>query len=330
MKGARLDTPLRVFWDVNYSNDYGGATLSREDVLKVADEIIACRPFYVNLGEDILTYPHLDELLEKFKDLRLKLTLSSSALSVSDDTVELIKEYKIDFLELRLDPHVDAIIESKGHLDKIREALDRYAKISEKLCPSLIVTKENYTLIPVLIDLFITHGIKYFKMPNTVINEQTVNDVREKHLKHEDIVRLRELLTDKVEDYKSKIELFIHDLFIFEIFYPNKEESGKRAEYGGCQAGNALSYIDQKGDLCLCSSLYVNMGSVLEKSIRAIFKSERRLKYRHMIEERYDDRCLDCADFDKCKGGCRGIVYFMNDSFKDVDPLCPYYKGGAQ
>jgi len=329
MKDTKLDAPLRVYWDINYIGSFPGSLLEKNDILKVADEVIACRPFYVNLGEDILNFSHLKDLLEKFKTAQIMLSLSSSSLVNEVEDLDFLKEHKVDFLEFKLDPHIDEIKKDTGYLDKIKTTLDAYAGITKKVCPSLIVTGENYVLLPVIIDFLAQNGVKYFKMPNTVINERTVNNISQKHMIYEDVAKLGELITDKVDYYKSKMEFFIHDLFIFEIFFPVKGESKQRAEYDGCQAGNALCYIDHKGDLYLCSSLYMSLGSLLENSIRKLFKSEKRLEFKKMIDEQHHEKCVQCADFSECKGGCRGIVYFLNDSFLGLDPLCPYSgKGG--
>jgi len=326
MKNSRLAAPLRIFWDVNYLKSYSDKpALQKENILKIADEIIACKPFFVNLGEDILNYEQLAELLEKFSLAKIKLSLSSSNLIAADKgKYGFLKEHKLDFMEFRLDPHIGKIKKDKNYLNKICETLKVYESITKKVCPSLVITKENFELLPYLLDYFIERGIKYFKMPNTVINERNIGKAEMEHLIYDDVKKLKEIIGGRISYIKSKMELFIHDLFIFEIFYPAGEESSKRSEYGGCQAGNALCYIDQKGDLYLCSSLYISLGNVLKEDIKSLFKSEKRLNYKNMIEEQYSKQCVQCIDFSKCRGGCRGIVYFMNDSFLGLDPLCPY------
>ena len=326
MKNSWLDAPLRVFLDVNYISSFGKPLLPKEDILLIADRVAACKPFFVNLGEDILNYEHLEELLARFSTASIKLSLSSSNLLDGSENLEYLKDHKIDFLEFKLDPHVDALLDDITYIDKIKETLSLYSGITKKVCPSMIVTGKNFKLIPYLMDFCIENSIKYFKMPNTVINERTISIIPDEHLLFEDVQKLRALLSEKADYYKKNLELFIHDLFIFEIFFPSKDESKMRAEYNGCQAGNALCYIDQNGDLYLCSSLYVSIGSVLENEIKTLFKSEKRAEYKKMIDEQYTDKCIECVDFQECKGGCRGIVYFVNDSFLGLDPLCPYGK----
>jgi GeoRSP system SPASM domain protein len=324
MTKSKLDAPLRVFWDINYFDPYEGEILKKEDLLKIADRIVSCKPFFVNLGENILSLECLRDILKKFNKAHIKLSLSSSALITDKDKFSYLKDHKIDFLEFRLDPFIETIMNDISYLDKISETLEIYAEITEKVCPSLIVTKHNYHLLPQLLDYFADKGIKYFKMPNTVINERTINSISSDHLLYEDVQKLRNIIKDKVSFYKSKIKFFIHDLFIFEIFFSIKDEASERVEFTGCQAGNALCYIDQKGELYLCSSLSVSLGNVLEQDIKALFKSEKRAKYLKMLDEQYDKKCIQCMDFTECRGGCRGIVYFINDSFLGLDPLCPH------
>ncbi len=163
-------------------------------------------------------------------------------------------------------------------------------------------------------------------MPNTFINNRAAEEISQQLLTFDDLKNLRELISGKVDYYRSNIRFFIHDLFIFKIFFPEKRKSKERMEYGGCQAGNALCYIDQKGDLYLCSSLYVNLGSVLDKDIKTIFRSKLRSDVRKKIEERFAKKCVRCLDFSDCQGGCRGVVYFINETFLQPDPLCPYGK----
>jgi GeoRSP system SPASM domain protein len=323
MKKSRFDNPLRVFWDINFSSSFN-KTLPKEDILDIAGKVVSARPFFVNLGEDILSCEYLNNILEKFKPAGIKPSLSSSSLIKDDDKYNFLKEHKIDFLEFKLDPHIDEITKDKNYLNKINDTLEVYKAITKKVCPSLVITAKNYFLLPFILDSFIQHGIRYFKMPNTLINDMTADKVLKEHLSSEDIKELGKLIKDRVGYFKSNIDFFIHDLFIFRIFFKTKDEGKIRAEYGGCQAANALCYIDQSGELYLCSSFHVSLGSVLEHDIKTLFKSEKRLNYKRMIDEQFDEKCIQCIDFNECRGGCRGVVYFINDSVSGLDPLCPY------
>ncbi len=324
MTQAKLDAPLRVYWEINYGNSTGEARLTQAELLNVADIIIAGRPFYLNLGEDILNYNRLDELLGRFSGKGIQVSLSSSTLIDDAESISFLKKHKLDFLELKLDPHIDAINSDPGYLKKIATTLKVYSSITKKVCPSLMINADNYTMLPEIMDFLAEQGIKYFKMPNTVINESTLDKLKNTLLRADDIMRLKEILRDKVADYKSNIHFFIHDLFIFKIFFPTEEESKLRAEYGGCQAGNALSYIDQSADLYFCSALHVSFGNLLADDIKMLFKSDKRNEVKQLIDEDFPEKCTSCLDFKECRGGCRGVVYHLNESFACVDPLCPY------
>ncbi|MFC1855781.1 hypothetical protein ACFL2A_04505, partial [Thermodesulfobacteriota bacterium] len=100
MINNRLDAPLRVFWDVNYFLSHDASTLQKDDVFKVADSIIACRPFYVNLGEDIIHYEHIEELLDKFKKTNIQLSLASASL-ISEQKLDFLKDHKVNILEFK-------------------------------------------------------------------------------------------------------------------------------------------------------------------------------------------------------------------------------------
>ncbi len=147
MKISKLDAPLRVYWDVNFKHS-SDDILQKEDIFKIAGRILAGRPFFVNLGEDILNYEHLNELLEKFQDAKIKLSLSSSNIIKDKKDLGFLNEHKLDFLEFKLNPHIATIKRNKKHLDKINKTLKMYLNVTDKVCPSLVVTADNYKLLP--------------------------------------------------------------------------------------------------------------------------------------------------------------------------------------
>ncbi|GAB6082003.1 hypothetical protein JCM30471_09170 [Desulfuromonas carbonis] len=119
-------------------------------------------------------------------------------------------------------------------------------------------------------------------------------------------------------DLGRGLALEVHDLFLWEILFPGG--GGERSEYGGCQAGNSVGYVDASGDLYPCSSWPRLIGSLLEHSLDELWHSAQRLAIREQIAT-VPAGCRGCRDYPVCFGGCRGLAETFAHG-TERDPAC--------
>jgi len=72
----------------------------------------------------------------------------------------------------------------------------------------------------------------------------------------------------------------------------------------GCRAGTAQATIDPEGNVRPCNYAQVQCGNLLVQSLEEIWQSAAMEEWRRMIP----DECLECRDFEECRGGCRAAA----------------------
>jgi len=89
----------------------------------------------------------------------------------------------------------------------------------------------------------------------------------------------------------------------------------------GCEAGNSIAFLDSEGTVYPCSSLLVKMGDLSSESFSTIWAKPIRSRIRKDVST-LPAVCAGCPVLERCRGGCRGIVYHLKGHFGAPDPLC--------
>jgi radical SAM protein with 4Fe4S-binding SPASM domain len=92
-------------------------------------------------------------------------------------------------------------------------------------------------------------------------------------------------------------------------------------EPAGCEAGDALAFIDEDGAVYACRSLRVRLGS-LEEGLEAVWSSPARKRLRADLASPAP-ACGGCPHLPRCRGGCRGLAFHAAGRFDAADPRCP-------
>ncbi len=99
-------------------------------------------------------------------------------------------------------------------------------------------------------------------------------------------------------------------------------------ETAGCEAGDALAFVDEGGRVFACASLPVPLGKVPAVSLAAAWAGEERTRLREALAL-LPGPCAPCPDLARCRGGCRGLARQAHGDFSHPDPFCPR-AGGAR
>jgi GeoRSP system SPASM domain protein len=118
--------------------------------------------------------------------------------------------------------------------------------------------------------------------------------------------------------------LVVHDYFLWRVLagrFPGAV--GERLEFGGCQAGGALGYVDPVGDLYPCDALPVRIGSLAgEATFQELWDSRIRLALADSIRAT-PAGCEGCEALPSCRAGCRGMAQAATGTLDAPDPACP-------
>lgn len=305
-----LDAPLRVTWDLHGEN----GALSADQAIRLAEELVAAGVFFVTLEERPLMHPAVREILHTLAagGVRPMLTCDGS----DDELANLERGLPIGtlFLDARC-----FFAERQPDFEALMRAVIRVRDRGYE--PSLLMTPlhGNIHAVPALMDFCRQARLGKFKLPNVKIGDSFCRSMRADLLRSEDIEKLRLLVGEDRTALNEGVALEIHDLFLWEVLSPGREEG--RSEYGGCQAGNSLAHVDATGMLYPCSSWPEKLGSLLQRSLEELWCSPMRYRIRQEIDAA-PEGCTGCRDYPLCFGGCRGLARILRQAAGGRDPLC--------
>lgn len=308
----QLDSPLRITWDLHSPV----SAMSDAAAIAVAKRLVEAGVFFVTLDVRPLAHPAWHSILAILQagGIKVQATFSGHA----DEWIRTAPEC----------PRCDLLVDAGAFLRCGDETeFSALSACIEKLRerggnPSLMLVPDRARLglVPLLLDFCRKLKIGRFKLPNTRIDASFDSDPQQLDLPGpDDVDRLRAAVSDP-ETLRSTVAMEVHDLFLWEIFFPGERESG-RAEYGGCQAGNSLGHVDACGMLRPCSSWPQILGSLLDESLEALWQSTGR----HQVRDEVADApfgCVGCRDFPICFGGCRGLTRTLFPKGHGRDLLC--------
>ncbi len=299
-----LDTPLRISWYLS-SDD----SLLEGEVLTVAERLIEAGVFFVTLEGRPLAHPAIHDILRLFADAGVQVLLVCEGTAAELKSVHPglpVRQLYLDAASCLL---ADDVTLLSAQLDSIRK---------KGLDPALLLVPrhDNVAKIPRLFEFCRDHQVGKIKLPNVSFDGSVENLSVASLVTPCDLQRLAQ---DLPPDATSGLELEVHDLFLWELLCPDRQDS--RSEYGGCQAANSLGYVDRGGDLYPCSSWPEKLGSLLKHSVEELWAGPARLRIRTEIAAT-PTGCMNCRDLSICYGGCRGLARTFNRHQGGRDPMC--------
>ncbi len=97
-----------------------------------------------------------------------------------------------------------------------------------------------------------------------------------------------------------------------------------------CEAGYLRLWINSNGDIFPCSYMAdISIGNIHRDSIGDVWNNSPMLKALR-DPALLKGPCATCAYRDGCRGGCRGLAYFLEGDYLCSDPYCPIVVQGKE
>ena len=316
---ARLDTPLRVTWELHGP----AAAMAPAAALAVAERLVDAGLFYVTLLARPLAHPAIAEVLA---------LLTGSGIQVQATFNGTEEEWQgAAALESLPEIYVDAgaflVCGDTSEWESLHLTLERLRQLDAQPALLMIPDRQRLPLLPQLCDFCRTSGVTRIKLPNTPVDASFFAHHALSLPTIAQLAALRAVVTDPVA-LRAGLTLEVHDLFLWEILFPAERENG-RSEYGGCQAANSLAHIAANGMVHPCSSWPCELGSLLERDFAAIWQQEARSVILAKIAA-LPAGCVGCGDYAHCFGGCRGLVETLGAAGDGRDLLCAGCRSSSQ
>jgi GeoRSP system SPASM domain protein len=301
-----LSAPLRVYWDLTDAPD----ATSRELALKVARELSSLRVFFVILKLDGRR-DDIGEVLGVLKSGGVRVTVSISGADSLPGPGALAYADAVDLRPA----------DTPGQ-QRLLETVKKDVPAGKPMSVSVVPSKDNIGPVMEIISAAVDAGIKNISLINPCLiydrgraREYVIGQAERDVFKS----GLEKLLTP----LGPGIKLFVHDLFLHKSL--NLPGLPGRIEYAGCQAGDAIAYIDSAFTVYPCATMPVPLGSLHETTLKDIWSGAGRKTLRQKVEE-LPEQCAGCQDASYCKGGCRGLAWEVGGE-GCIDPNCGKYTG---
>lgn len=308
---ARLDTPLRVTWELCDPAGAGSPAVA----LDIAERLVEAGLFYVTLLARPLAHPAIAEILAILLEGGIQVQATFTGTEEEWQGVAALESLP----EICVDAGAFLVRGDQDEWEALRRVLEQLRQFGAQPALLLVPDRQRPPLLPQLCDFCRRNGVTRIKLPNTPVDASFSAHQALPLPTIAQLADLRAVVTDPVA-LRAGLRLEVHDLFLWEILFPGERENG-RSEYGGCQAANSLAHIAASGMVHPCSSWPCELGSLLESDFATIWQQEARTVVLDKIAA-FPAGCDGCDDFAHCFGGCRGLVETLGTAGDGRDLLC--------
>jgi len=302
--------PLRLTWDwARPPIAHPGASPSRpapEMVRSVGAEIVRARVLMLEIGypdPEALLSGELAAALAGFEgSLSLVLTPSAAAALGEEKPWETLGAEDV---WLDMTPGVGAIPEGSAAWPAQR----------------FYLTAGNLEAVAAGIERSAASGVSAISLPNLPL----FGDVLREAVKTTPDLGQLTGLADRIAAAlhgRPAIDLRVHHYALWQaLSAAGVRPHGEGSPGAGCQAGNALAYVDPAGILYPCASLPVPLGRVSAGAITESWSGPLLAALREGIAG-IPTKCAECPIEPTCRGGCRGWSHFLTCTWNATGPDC--------
>lgn len=306
-----------------------GKSIPYDRILSLVDEaqLIGVRILDLGGGEPLL-YDGFFDLCEYILSKGLKLSFVTNGLLIPtriNSLRRILKKYD-DLLGVGVSldgpsPELHGYFRPKETFDSAIEAIIMLRESGAKVSVSCVLNKENIKVIPEFLSFLSALNIsdvrflpfmplgRGAKFKSEVLSSRAIYDfLQQKHS------------WNKI--FKGNIGFQMPWEFLF--LPPKKRQAGP------CEAGYTRLWINSHGDVTPCAYMIdVIIGNIYHDSISKIWHDSfvlKKLRDPTLLK----GPCATCAYRDGCRGGCRGLAYFLEGDYLCSDPYCPIVVQGKE
>jgi mycofactocin radical SAM maturase len=320
-----LSAPVNITWEItrkcnlhcihclSASSDESPGELSFAECKGIVDQLARLKVFEINFGggEPLLKHYFLP-LLNYIHKKGIVTCVSTNGTVLTEEAIACFTDNPLINVQVSLDgatPEVNDAIRGKGTYRKIISGIEVLSGKGINLSINTVVTSVNYAQLDKLKELATSYGARL-----RVSRFRPSGRARESW----EALRLNPSQLQELSTWLgSEPSILTGDSF-FSISPDGRRQLGLDM----CGACKMTCCIDPLGDVYPCAFMQDELfrgGNLREKSFKEIwdgapvFASFRRLE---------PASCRACPRFEKCRGGCPAVAYFLNKELDSADPEC--------
>jgi radical SAM protein with 4Fe4S-binding SPASM domain len=217
-----------------------------------------------------------------------------------------------------VDPEVHNQMAATGHVfENSIKNIEYILKNGGKVIPSIVLTNQNSESLNSTFDFLKNYGFK-----TIIVNRYNISSGRySKHLTlSTDLIRSSFLQIDKFAQ-KNDIKVTSNVCTPFCILNPYEYPN---IQFGSCPDNPKQKPItvDYLGDVRLCNHSKIRVGNIFKNSLTEMLYSDYAMSWISQIPT----FCIDCNEYDNCKGGCKAASEQLYNNHLIVDPIVEFNK----
>ena len=324
--------PFKIFLDITdncqlnckhcltkYLNNKKSLSMTQLDgVIKECDEHGS---FFVKLGGgEPLLHSNIREIIEKFNNIGMQVSLSTNGYLIDNDISKFLKDNNVKVsVSFEGPKELDEYIRGKGHFDVAMNALKL---LSNNGCSTILrVTLTKYMLdkeqmlkmISIAKDCNVKLKVSYCRPAGNAIDNQLLIDYNDRKAYYEIIKLINNPKYSEIVTMDEGMQIF-QDPELSKFIYNDRI----------CGAANRSIHINSSGQLSPCVFLgdeYIEHGSNYQYGdIEKYWNESKGSKIRLVRNINMPNACAKCDRL--CKYECLSTRLYFNNEFDKSDPNC--------
>ncbi|OGO17901.1 MAG: mycofactocin radical SAM maturase [Chloroflexi bacterium RBG_16_50_11] len=341
-----LSAPVNITWEITHRCNLrcvhclSGSSVASESELNfnecrgIVDQLAELKVFEINFGGgEPLLKDYFLPLLRYIHQKGIVTCISTNGTVLTDEAIACFTDNPLVNVQVSLDgatPEVNDAIRGRGTFRCIIGGIERLAGKNIPLSINTVVTSLNYMQLKQLKELAAAYGANL-----RVSRFRPSGRARASW----EALRLNSLQLRELADWlNSEPGVLTGDSF-FSISQDGRRQLGLDM----CGACKMTACIDPIGNVYPCAfmqdtpfcggnlrekmtrhsrphaALRVNSSGNPGEGFKDIWENAAAFKYFRQLEP---EACHSCSRFDKCRGGCPSVAYFVSQDLNSADPEC--------
>lgn len=320
-----LSAPVNLTWEITHkcnlkcvhclsnSSVESPGELSFDECRGIVDQLATLKVFEINFGGgEPLLKEYFLPLLRYIHEKGIVTCISTNGTMLTDEAIALFTGNPLVNVQVSLDgatPQVNDSIRGQGTYHRIIKGIERLAGKDIPLSINTVVTSLNFRQLRQLKELAAVYGARL-----------RVSRFRPSGRAQEswEMLRLSAEQLQELSDWLSDDPTILTGDSFFSISQDGRRQLGLDM----CGACKMTACIDPVGSVYPCAFMQESAfcgGNLRETSFKDIWDNAATFQYFRQLEP---ESCRGCPRYEKCRGGCPAVAYFVSRDLNSADPEC--------
>ncbi|MBI2264118.1 MAG: radical SAM protein [Armatimonadetes bacterium] len=316
--------PLRCKHCINASGKRGPDELSSQDLVSLVDQMAALGIWGLSIGGgEPFARKDLLDILDHASRRLVHTELVTNGILITKEKAKKLARLSLKSLGVSVDGSSEEINDAIRGKGAFKKALRGIQFLKEEGCKNVVLRVT--TTRSVLSEL------KSFR---SLAEKIGCDEVRFKVPVFHGRIGENDSLMPTYDECKQAFELLSEEFggngpsVSFPVESRNLLEHTGLFSNFGCSAGQVRAYLDSLGNLYPCSLLgeeKMCAGNIRHRGLKEMWDHGESFRFFRRFAG--NDFCFSCADYLKCRGGCRYRAYLASQDVNAPDPWCHQLQG---